>query len=95
MSPTPVSRRSALTLLGLAGLSFPALLECQPRPAAAQPTPDVQQPHMRLALGSLREAKHHLEEAIPDKGGHRVKALGLVNSAIAETEAGIAYSASH
>ena len=80
MSPNPVSRRSALTLLGLARLSLPTLLECQPRLAAARPTPALQQPHMRMALASLREAGHHLDEATADKGGHRVKAIELVNS---------------
>jgi hypothetical protein len=50
---------------------------------------------MKAALDALRNAKHHLDEAEADKGGHRAKALDLVNSAITETEAGIAYAASH
>jgi len=48
------------------------------------------QPHMQNALGDLRAAKAELQAATHDKGGHRVNALGLVNQAIGETEAGIA-----
>lgn len=91
MSSKRVTRRSAVALLGLAGLSIPALLHGQPQPARG----DDQQPHMQLALDALKTAKHHLDEAIADKGGHRAKALELVNSAISETQAGIAYAASH
>jgi hypothetical protein len=47
------------------------------------------QPHMRSALDHLTAAKHELDIADPDKGGHRVKALELVNSAITEVEAGM------
>jgi hypothetical protein len=91
MTSSPVTRRSAITTIGLAGLALPGLLECQPNPA---PAPE-QQPHMRAALDALRNAKRHLELAEADKGGHRVKAVELVNGAITETEAGIAYAAGH
>ena len=47
------------------------------------------QPHMQNALHALRNAKAELETALPDKGGHRVKAIALVDQAIAETNAGI------
>ena len=47
------------------------------------------QPHMQAALRALRNSKAELEAAIPDKGGHRVKAIGLVDQAIAEVQAGI------
>jgi len=48
------------------------------------------QPHMQAALRALRNANGELNAALPDKGGHRVKAIQLVNDAITETEAGIA-----
>jgi hypothetical protein len=48
------------------------------------------QPHMQAALHALRNSKAELEAALPDKGGHRVKAIALVDQAIAETQAGIA-----
>ncbi|HSP14888.1 MAG TPA: hypothetical protein VLV78_09065 [Thermoanaerobaculia bacterium] len=47
------------------------------------------QPHMRSALDHLRAARHELDLATPDKGGHRAKAIVLVNDAITETEAGM------
>jgi hypothetical protein len=47
------------------------------------------QPHMQAALKALRNSKADLEAALPDKAGHRVKAIGLVDQAIAEVQAGI------
>lgn len=49
------------------------------------------QPHMRAALNSLQAARAQLQTATPDKGGHRVKAIDLVNAAIAEVQRGIAF----
>lgn len=40
-------------------------------------------------------AKNQLQRATPDKGGHRVKAISLVNQAIARVNAGIAYDRRH
>ncbi len=51
------------------------------------------QPHMRAALDHLLSAKSELQVALHDKGGHRVKAIELVNNAIAEVRAGIAAGA--
>jgi len=47
------------------------------------------QPHMEAALSALETAKHELEVAVQDKAGHRIKAISLVNDAIAEVRAGI------
>lgn len=87
-----VTRRSAIALLGLAGISLPAVLHGQPLPARHS---DEQQPHMRAALDALKSAQHHLDAAEADKGGHRAKAIQLVKDAITETEAGIAVGATH
>ena len=48
---------------------------------------------MNAALADLESARSQLNAAVPDKGGHRVKALALVNSAIGEVQAGIAFAA--
>jgi hypothetical protein len=48
------------------------------------------QPHMQAALKALHNANADLQEAVPDKAGHRVKAMQLVTDAIAEVQAGIA-----
>ena len=53
------------------------------------------QPMMQAARADLQTARRELQAAIPDKGGHRVKALNLVNSAISEVNAGIAYDRRH
>jgi len=49
------------------------------------------QPHMKTALEHLEKAKTQLEKAAPGKGGHRVKAIELINSAIAEVRKGMEF----
>jgi hypothetical protein len=49
------------------------------------------QPHMKTALGHLKKAKNQLQKASADKGGHRVKAIEHVDSAIDEVQAGIKF----
>jgi hypothetical protein len=53
------------------------------------------QPNMQAARGSLQTAKTELQRATPDKGGHRVNALKLINAAIGEVNAGIAFDRRH
>ncbi len=48
------------------------------------------QPNMEAALGELRAARASLQKAVPDKAGHRNKAIGLINQAIAQVQAGMA-----
>ena len=48
----------------------------------------VDQPLMQAARVDLQTAKRELQLATPDKGGHRVNAIALVNSAIGEVNAG-------
>ena len=50
------------------------------------------QPSMQAALGSLQQARSYLVQSTPNKGGHRERAINLVNQAINETEAGMAYA---
>ena len=50
---------------------------------------------MAAALGHLQEAKAALEKATPNKGGHREKAMQLVNQAIEQVRAGEAYYEQH
>jgi hypothetical protein len=61
--------------------------------AMAGAVPD--QPNMQAARGNLITARNELQKATPDKGGHRVNAIGLVNSAIAEVNLGIDYDRRH
>jgi hypothetical protein len=53
------------------------------------------QPHMQSALQHLQAAKGELELATADKGGHRTKALSLVNDAIVQVQQGIEYARTH
>jgi len=53
------------------------------------------QPHMQAALDHLRDARAELDQASADKGGHRVKAISLINEAIDEVQAGIRFDNRH
>ena len=48
------------------------------------------QPNMDAALGYLQQAKSSLQQATHNKGGHRVRAINLVDQAIAQVRRGIA-----
>jgi len=48
---------------------------------------------MEQALGNLQDARVNLEVSSPDKGGHRVQALALVNQAIFQVRQGMAFAA--
>jgi len=50
----------------------------------------AEQPHMYNALNNLKSARHQLEMALDDKGGHRARAIGIIDNAIGEVNAGIA-----
>jgi len=50
------------------------------------------QPHMQNAVTALTRARSELQAATADKGGHRAKAMNLVDQAIAETRAGIRFA---
>jgi hypothetical protein len=50
------------------------------------------QPHMSESLALLQSARKELAAATPNKGGHRERALGLIDQAIAEVRAGIAFA---
>jgi hypothetical protein len=52
------------------------------------------QPHMQAALDHLQAARSELQSALTDKGGHRVRAIELVDHAIGEVQAGMEYAAS-
>jgi hypothetical protein len=51
------------------------------------------QPHMTESVSLLQSARAELAKATPNKGGHRERALGLIDQAIGEVKAGIAFAA--
>lgn len=61
--------------------------------AAQAVVPD--QPFMEAARADLQKAKAELQLAMRDKGGHRAKAVDLVNRAIGQVNAGIQYARRH
>ncbi|HLW52056.1 MAG TPA: hypothetical protein VKW06_04355 [Candidatus Angelobacter sp.] len=77
---------AAAVILGL--FSFPAI-------RATSPAAVEDQPHMKEALESLKQARHHLEQAVPDKGGHRAAAIKACDEAIKHTQEGIEYANTH
>jgi hypothetical protein len=50
---------------------------------------------MAAALAALNDAESQLEQAVPNKKGHRVKAMRMVDAAISDVQAGEQYAAAH
>ncbi|HTP76903.1 MAG TPA: hypothetical protein VMJ73_07965 [Rhizomicrobium sp.] len=50
------------------------------------------QPHMEAALDALRTAHSELDMARANKGGHRERAMRLIDDAIAEVKLGMEYA---
>ena len=55
----------------------------------------AEQGNMIAARQSLHAAYNYLQQATPDKGGHRVNAMSLVQQAIREVNMGINYANAH
>jgi len=76
-------------LVVLAGLSIYSVVHAQDRQMA------IHEPHMSAAFGHLQQAKAELERAAPNKGGHREKAMQLVDQAMRQIEEGEQYYQQH
>ena len=85
----PLSRR--MNLLHMASLLGGAAVLVN----AQSNRKDDGQPKMHRALEHLEQAKTNLQEGAHDKGGHRERALQLVDQAIAEVNEGIKYAIQH
>jgi hypothetical protein len=53
------------------------------------------QPHMEASIRLLQNAGAELVAALPNKGGHRERAITLVDQAIDQVRQGIAFAATH
>jgi hypothetical protein len=62
---------------------------------AVMPMAYGEQSHMQKALGHLKSARNQLAQATHDKGGHRVRAMALIEQAMNEVEAGIVFDRTH
>jgi hypothetical protein len=58
-------------------------------------TAGADQPHMEAARDHLHQARASLDRAEPNKGGHRERAIELVDQAINEVNAGIEFARTH
>ncbi len=92
MTESNLSRRDSLRSLAAMGVAG-AAVALGATALTAAPAEAAGQPHMTSALASLQTALSELQAAIPDKGGHRLKAIALVKAAIAETTKGLAVGA--
>jgi hypothetical protein len=84
-----------------AGIDFanqhPSELGPPQPPAKNEPVPTQvagaeMQPHMAQSMINLREARRQLAEAEVDKGGHRVKAIEIIDEAMREVHEGIQFA---
>lgn len=80
---------TAAALVVLAGLSLYSVVHAQNAGMARH------EPHMSAAMGHLEQAKAELEKAAPNKGGHREKAMQLVDEAMQQVREGEQYYEQH
>lgn len=80
------SRRQLLRFAAMGTLAVPAVTVFAESALAYQG-------NMEQAIAELRTALHSLREATPDKGGHKAKAVTLIEQAIGEVRAGIDFAA--
>jgi len=55
----------------------------------------IHEPHMSAAYGHLEQARAELERAAPNKGGHRERAMQLVDQAMQQIDEGEQYDQQH
>lgn len=80
---------TSLLALGLVGVAA--------QPSAAQRGAFKREPqvNMQRAITNLQQAKSDLQRASKDKGGHRVRAIKLIDQALREVRAGAQFDARH
>jgi len=93
MTELKLSRRDSLK--GLVGLGAATVAVAAGATALTTSEAAAAQVHMDVALETLNTALHQLQDAMPDKGGYRIKAIAAVKSAIGDVEAGIKWARHH
>ena len=56
---------------------------------------EARQPNMERAIDRLREARRALQDAPPNKGGHKERAMELIDRAIEQVKEGIVFAERH
>lgn len=86
---SPMKSRRELALLATGGAIAAGLI------TVAKTASADRQPNMERARAALMDALQSLRAASDDKGGHKVKAMELIQGAIAEVEAGMRFDNTH
>lgn len=82
----------AVLTLSLIALTPVISTAASPAPAPPQVVKGTEQhPHIRAAIRELREARHELETAAHDFGGHRKEAIEAVDNAIKQLQDALNY----
>src|SRR5262245_21757500 len=85
----PMSKISRRDLAAFAAAGAAATL------AASVTTPEARQPNRERAIDRLRDAKAALRDAPPNKGGHKERAMELIDRAIEQVKEGIIFAERH
>lgn len=80
-----ITRRSAARFMVAGAAALPAAGLLAQSAAAFEP-------NMERAMRALENAHAALQAAVPNKGGHRERAIAFVEQALNEVRAGMAYS---
>jgi hypothetical protein len=88
------SRRNVMNVRSFGKSAAIAMVAAMPLVFAGSGAAESQ-PNMGEAIAYLEKGLAALKAAAPDKGGHRANAIQLVERAISETRAGIAYDNRH
>jgi hypothetical protein len=78
----------------LSSASLAVVLACGGGEAVVH-TAGAEQPNMVAARDHLMQARASLDKAEANKGGHRERAIGLVDQALAQVNEGIEYARTH
>ena len=85
MSEAKLSRRN-FAITAATGLAAAGMLGASAKSASAY------QGNMERAMSSLYQAAASLKEATPNKGGHRERAMELIQQAINQVQQGIEFA---
>ncbi len=90
--------RKLATIAITVGLMSPALMMAQPpQESKSQEAHEERRegnerhPHIRAAIHELEEAKHELQTAAHDFGGHRVEAIEAIDNALKQLRQALQY----
>lgn len=87
-------KKISVAVLTLSLLTLTPVISTAASPAPA-PSQEVRgeehHPHIHAAINELREARHELETASHDFGGHRKEAIEAVDNAIRQLQEALKY----